>query len=246
MGDTNPPPASAVSALLQEIDVQSSLSLSLASESRHEASIVFAAASSILPPNPLNGHASPPASGHRRPLSPSKLQAEENARLSLEVQALKEQLAEALDVAQTNHRAREQVEDWLFKALAEIDDLRDDLISAVAGGGGVGMGGETPLTEPEPFVPPAHARRGSDLYDNSDADASDHPANGVAMNGGGSHGRSPPPATPGPDQNLSTASDSHATLSALGRDLLRRTQKKMRCVSASVAFARPNPNPARL
>ena len=241
-----------VSTLLKELETSTSLSLSLASSARSEASSVFAAARSILPPNPLNGHVSANDHHHtpssRQPLSPSKLQAEENARLSLEVQALKEQLAEALDVAQTNHRAREQVEDWLFKALAEIDDLREDLRASRCGG--VGIGAETPLNEPEPYVPPPHARRGSDLYDipDDDADASDRPMNGAVMNGGGaSHGRSPPPSTPGPDRNLSTASEGHATLSALGRDLLRRTQKKMRCVTFMAQFslrflASPDPN----
>ena len=186
-----------LATLLVHLDQTANASYEASKCARAEASAIFGRFANHLPQNPLHD-ANGTSKAH--PVPPSTLQSEENARLSLEVQALKEQLSEALDVAQTNYRAREQVEDWLFKALAEIDDLREDLKQANPNGD---IRSSPPLTNPEPFVPPTHARRGSDLYQNSTENNDE---------------RQFPPATP---------SNGHATLSSLGRDLLRRTQKKM-------------------
>ncbi|GMH59796.1 hypothetical protein TL16_g02901 [Triparma laevis f. inornata] len=114
----------------------------------------------------------------------------ENRALKQQVASLNSQLAEALDVASREHLAREQIEEWLFKALAEIDDLRSDLQHASSSA-------STPAV-----VPTVHVRNTT----------------------------SPPvlPTTPHvKSSSLNDSLDQHESLSSLGRDLLRRTQKKM-------------------
>ncbi|GMI48692.1 hypothetical protein TrCOL_g12508 [Triparma columacea] len=119
------------------------------------------------------------------------------------------EVGEALDTARTNILQREKLEEWLNKALGEIDDLRNHINviegsennnsgenynNSSCGSHGYDEGSdpvEPPLSSPIPYVPSSHARRSSDLY------------------------------------NSSPTSSSHQTLSDLGRSLLHQSRLKM-------------------
>ncbi|GMH97075.1 hypothetical protein TrST_g6949 [Triparma strigata] len=155
-------------------------------------------------PPPVGGAPVGPPVG---PVVSGDLEAE-NLALRAQIESLNAQLADSLDIANREHLAREQIEDWLFKALAEIDDLRTDLEQASSS------------VPSAPTVPPTvHVRQHA--------------------------GTSPPPIPATPNQNplpsssLNDSLDQHESLSSLGRDLLRRTQKKM----SPPKSARPHPHP---
>jgi hypothetical protein len=116
------------------------------------------------------------------------------------------EVGEALDTARTNILQREKLEEWLTKALGEIDDLRNQIDVIEEGGNGengeVGEENgyyegsdpvEPPLSSPTPYIPSSRVRRSSDLYNSS-----------------------PPPTSSSP-----------RTLSDLGRSLLHQNRRKM-------------------
>jgi hypothetical protein len=77
--------------------------------------------------------ASPPTNNIHCPASPSLPSASAAAATIAALEAAlleaRAETASTLEVAKSNLVAREQLEDWLFKALAEIEDLRKDLAS---------------------------------------------------------------------------------------------------------------------